>query len=65
MSFQSSQNAAHVYDATLMFDHVNGTVRASVTISEGLGPYGDRMASSGGNESRPRIIAFNYIVRAV
>lgn len=64
MSFQSSQNAAHVHDATLMFVQVNGTVRASVTISEGQGPYGDRMASSGGNESRPRNIAFNYIVRA-
>lgn len=64
LSYQSSQNAAHVHDATLMFVQANGTVRASVTISEGQGPYGDRMALSGGNESRPRNVAFNYIVRA-
>lgn len=64
LSYQSSQNVAHVHDATLMFVQANGSVRASVTISEGQGPYGDRMTSSGGNESRPRNIAFNYIVRA-
>lgn len=65
LSWQASQNAAHVHDQTLMFVQANGTVRASVTINEGQGPYGDRMASSGGNESRPRNIAFNYIVRGV
>lgn len=68
LTVQSDQNRAHTHDVYVGYaagapTPSGGTYRVSGTNNDGQGPYPDRMVSSGGNESRPRNIAFHKIMR--
>ncbi|UXC42815.1 phage tail protein [Salmonella enterica] len=69
MSSQSEQFKEHVHSIFVGYAQggptpSGGNYRVSATNNDGEGPFADRMVSAGGNETRPRNIAFNFLVRA-
>ncbi|MFX4313397.1 phage tail protein, partial [Enterobacter sp. 63] len=58
------ESHAHIIQYRALFPETVGTTRfggVNDTVNVGLG---NQMSAYGGNETRPRNIAFNYIVRA-